>query len=119
MTSSIKNSVQLIGNIGKDINMMSLDNGSKKASITLATNEYYTNNKGEKVKQTDWHNLVAWGKTAEMMNEALSKGNEVAIQGKLTNRSYTTNEGVTKYITEIVVNEFFKIARTNKENIDN
>lgn len=107
--SNIKNSVQLIGNIGKDISVTTFDSGSKKASIILATNEYYTNNKGEKVKQTEWHNLVAWGHTAENMAGSLTKGAEVAIQGKLTNRSYQDKEGVTRYVTEVVVNEFYKI----------
>ncbi|MBK9736262.1 MAG: single-stranded DNA-binding protein [Saprospiraceae bacterium] len=115
MNSSIKNSVQLIGNIGKDLNLTSFDNGTKKLSFVLATNDFFTNNKGEKVKQTEWHNLVAWGKTAEMMSDSLSKGSEVAIQGKLTNRSYEGKDGLTKYITEVVVNEFFKIARVAKE----
>ncbi len=78
----------------------------------MATNEYYTNKSGEKVKQTDWHNMVAWGKTAEMMAESLTKGNEVAVHGKLTSRSYTDKEGVTKYTTEIVVNDFYRIARS-------
>jgi single-strand DNA-binding protein len=112
MTSSLKNSVQLIGNMGKDVVLTTFDNGNKKAALVLATNDYYTNNKGEKVKQTEWHNLIAWGKTAELMAESLNKGSEVAIQGKLTNRSYTDKDGNTRYVTEIVVNEFFKIARS-------
>ena len=112
MTSSLKNSVQLIGNMGKDVVLTNFDNGNKKAALVLATNDFYTNNKGEKVKQTEWHNVVAWGKTAELMAESLSKGSEVAIQGKLTNRSYTDKDGNTKYVTEIVVNEFFRIARS-------
>ena len=112
MTSSLKNSVQLIGNMGKDVVLTTFENGNKKAALVLATNDYYTNNKGEKVKQTEWHNLIAWGKTAELMAESLNKGSEVAIQGKLTNRSYTDKEGNTRYVTEIVVNEFFKIARS-------
>ena len=78
----------------------------------IATNDYYTNNKGEKIKQTEWHNLVAWGKTAEMMAESLTKGNEIAIQGKLTSRSYEDKDGVTRYITEILVNEFYKLNKT-------
>ena len=113
MTSSIKNSVQLIGNMGKDVLLTTFDNGNKKAVIVLATNDYYTNNKGEQVKQTEWHNLVAWGKTAELMAETLNKGSVVAIQGKLTNRSYTDKDGQTKYITEIIVNEFYKIAHSS------
>jgi len=112
MTNSLKNSVQLIGNIGKDIVLSTFDNGNKKASMVIATNDYYTNNKGEKVKQTEWHNLIAWGKTAELMAESIAKGNEVAIHGKLTSRSYTDKEGATKYVTEIIVNDFYKIARS-------
>ena len=112
MMNTIKNSVQLVGNIGKDVQLVSFDNGSKKASIVLATNESYTNTKGEKVKSTSWHNLIAWGKTAEQMASSIQKGNEVSIVGKLSNRTYTDKDGITKYITEVVVNEFFKVART-------
>ncbi len=109
--SNIKNSVQLIGNIGKDITVTTFDSGSKKASITLATNDYYTNNKGEKVKQTEWHNLVAWGNIADFMAESLTKGSEVAITGKLSSRSYQDKDGVTRYVTEVIVNEFYKLSR--------
>ncbi len=113
MANIIKNSVQLIGNLGKDVALTTFDKGRVKAVITIATNDYYTNNKGEKVQQTEWHNLVAWGKTAEMMAQTLSKGNEVAIQGKLTNRSYEDKDGITRYITEILVNEFYKLSRND------
>lgn len=112
MTNSLRNSVQLIGNIGKEISLATFDKGTKKASVVIATNDYFTNNKGEKVKQTEWHNLVAWGKTAELMAESLSKGNEIAVQGKLSSRSYEDKEGNTKYITEVIVNEFYKLNRT-------
>ena len=112
MTNSLKNSVQLIGNIGKDVTLSTFEKGTKKLSLVIATNDYYTNNKGEKIKQTEWHNLVAWGKTAEMMAESLTKGNEIAIQGMLTSRSYEDKDGVTRYITEILVNEFYKLNKT-------
>ena len=112
MTNSLKNSVQLIGNIGKDITLSTFEKGTKKASLVIATNDFYTNNKGEKIKQTEWHSLVAWGKTAELMSESLTKGNEIAIQGKLSSRSYEDKEGVTRYITEVIVNEFYKLNRT-------
>ena len=112
MTNSLKNSVQLIGNLGKDVTLSTFDKGTKKVSLVIATNDYFTNNKGEKIKQTEWHNLVAWGKTAELMSESLTKGNEIAIQGKLSSRSYEDKEGVTRYITEIIVNEFYKLNRT-------
>jgi len=117
MMNTLKNSVQLIGNIGRDVEMVNFETGNKKASVTLATSDYYTNNLGEKVKQTEWHNLIAWGKTAELMVQLLRKGSEVAIQGKLTSRSYTDKAGVTRYITEIVVNEFISLSRADKSKV--
>lgn len=111
MNNTIKNSVHLVGNVGKEVQLLSFDNGNKKASLIMATNEYYTNTKGEKVKQTDWHHLVAWGKTAEEMATSLFKGNEIAIHGKINNRTYVDKTGSTKYITEIVVSEFLKITK--------
>lgn len=117
MTNSIKNSVQLIGNLGKDVVLTNFDNGNKKATLTVATNEYFVNAKGEKVKQTEWHNLVAWGKTAEAMGETLNKGAEVAVHGKLTSRSYADKDGTTKYITEVIVHDFYKIARQPSEEL--
>ena len=109
--NTLRNSVQLIGNLGKDIEIKSFDNGSKLAKFSLATNEYYKNNKGEKVKETQWHNVVAWGKTAELMEKLLSKGSEIAVRGKLTHRSFDDKEGVTRYISEIVAQEFVKITK--------
>lgn len=110
--NTLRNSVQLIGNLGKDVLIKTFENGNKVARFSLATNEYYKNNKGEKVQETQWHNIVAWGKTAEFMEKSLSKGSEVAIKGKLTHRSYNDKDGATKYLTEIVAQEFVKM---NKE----
>jgi single-strand DNA-binding protein len=112
MTPMLKNNVQLIGHLGKDVALTVFDNGNKKASLSLATNEYYTDKNGEKAKQTEWHNLVAWGKTAELMASSLSKGNEVAVYGKISSRTYEDKEGTTKYITEILVNDFYRIAKS-------
>lgn len=109
----LKNNVQLIGHLGKDVALTVFDNGNKKASLSLATNDYYTDKNGEKVKQTEWHNLVAWGKTAELMASNLSKGNEVAIHGKISSRTYEDKEGTTRYITEILVNDFYRIAKSD------
>ena len=114
MTSSLKNSVQLIGNTGKDVVLTTFENGNKKAALVLATNDYYTNNKGEKVKQTEWHNLVAWGKTAELMGSLGTKGAKIAIAGKIANRSYEDKTGVKKYITEIIVDEFMLVSQKAK-----
>ncbi|MCE2789630.1 MAG: single-stranded DNA-binding protein, partial [Saprospiraceae bacterium] len=117
MTNSIRNSVQLIGNLGKDVVLTNFDNGNKKAALTVATNDFFINAKGEKVKQIEWHNIVAWGKTAELMADSLSKGVEVANHGKLTSRSYADKDGSTKYITEIIVQDFYKIARQASDEV--
>jgi single-strand DNA-binding protein len=111
MLSNIKNLVQIVGHVGKDVVITSFDNGNKKATTIVATNEYYTNKTGEKVKQTDWHRIIAWGKTAEDLALCFKKGTEVAIHGKLSNRSFTDAQGNTRHITEIIVSEFYKIAK--------
>ncbi len=116
MYNTLKNSVHLIGNVGKEVEIINFETGNKKTSFSLATSDYYTNNQGEKVKQTEWHNLIAWGKSAEIMAKILRKGDEVAIQGKLTSRSYTDKNDVTRYVTEIVVNEFIKLSKNDKNN---
>jgi single-strand DNA-binding protein len=108
--STLKNQVQLIGNLGKDIELKTFDNGLILAKATIATTEYFKNNKGEKTQDTQWHNVVAWGKTAEYMGQVLKKGDEVAIKGKLVYKNYQNAEGKTQYITEIVTNEFMKMG---------
>jgi single-strand DNA-binding protein len=107
---ALKNKVQLIGNLGQNPEIKTLDGGKKLAKFSLATSETYRNAQGEKVKETQWHNLVAWGKTAEIAEKYLSKGSEVAIEGKLTNRSYNDKEGNKKYITEVQVNEILMLG---------
>lgn len=103
--NNLRNHVQLMGRLGQDPEIINLDSGKKLAKFSLATNEYYTNAKGEKVENTDWHNVVAWGKTAEIIENYVTKGQEVLISGKLTNRSYETKEGEKRYITEVVCNQ--------------
>ena len=102
---SLRNKVALIGHTGKEVEIFNFENGSRKASVTLATNDYYTNANGEKVEETQWHNLVAYGKTAEVMEKYMPKGKEIAIEGKLTYRSYDDKDGVKRMITEIRVEE--------------
>ena len=113
--NTLKNSVTLIGNLGKEVELKELSNGNKVARIVLATNDFYKNNKGEPITETQWHNLVAWGKTAEFMANNLSKGSEVAIQGKLVHRSYEDKDGNMRYVSEVKVNEFMKVSRQEKE----
>ncbi len=113
--NSLRNSVQLIGHLGKDPELKKLEDGKVLTRITLATNDTYKNNKGEKVTSTQWHNLIAWGKTAEFMEKFLTKGKEIAIQGKLMHRSYEDKEGVTRYFTEVLVNEFMLLSKSKQE----
>ena len=103
--NALRNKVQLIGNLGMNPEVKVLDGGKKLAKMSIATNESYKNAKGELVKETQWHNLVAWGKTADIIEKYLTKGSEVAIDGKLMSRTYTDKEGTKRYITEIQVNE--------------
>ena len=102
---ALKNKVQLIGNLGNAPEIKSIESGKKMARFSIATNENYRNAKGEKVTETTWHNLVAWGKVAELAEKFLQKGTEVVIEGKLINRSYTDKDGIKKYISEVQVNE--------------
>ena len=111
--NALRNKVQLIGNLGMNPEVRELDGGRKVAKFTLATNEYYNNKAGEKVQDTQWHNIVAWGKTADLMEQLLAKGKEVLVEGKLTSRSWDDKEGNKRYITEIVANDF--LLMTPKE----
>ena len=113
--NNLKNSVQLIGNLGRDVELKEIANGSKVAKFTLATNDYYKNNKGELVKETQWHSIVAWGKTAELMAKVLKKGSNVVLQGKLVHRTYEDKEGNIKYTSEVKVNEFINMTKAEKE----
>jgi single-strand DNA-binding protein len=108
--NNLKNKVQLIGNLGMNPEIKTLESGKKLAKFSIATNESYKNAKGEKVEDTQWHNLIAWGKTADIIEQYLQKGNEVAIEGKLSNRSYEDKDGNKRYVTEIVVNELLMLG---------
>lgn len=102
---ALKNKVQLIGNLGNAPEIKTLENNKKIAKFSLATNETYRNHLGEKVQETQWHNLVAFGKIAELCEQFLTKGTEVAIEGKLNHREYTDSNGVKRFVTEVQVNE--------------
>ena len=103
--NAMKNRVQLIGHVGQEPEVKNLEGGKKVATISIATNDYYMNAKGEKVEQTEWHKATAWGKTAEIIEKFVTKGKEVAIDGKLTHRSYDDANGVKRFITEVLINE--------------
>jgi single-strand DNA-binding protein len=108
---ALKNKVQLIGNLGNAPEIKTLDSGKKMARFSIATNESYRNQKGEKITDTEWHLLVAWGKVADLAEQYLQKGSEIAIEGKLTHRDYTDNDGIKRYITEVEVNEILLLDK--------
>jgi single-strand DNA-binding protein len=105
----MRNKVTLIGNLGADPEFKETES-YKLVKVPIATNESYKNTQGEVVKETMWHNLVAWGKTAEFMTKHLKKGSEVVIEGKLINRNYTDKAGTKKYVTEVQVNDLVLVG---------
>ena len=110
MYAALRNKVQLIGNLGQTPEIKTFDGGRKMARFSVATNETYRNAKGEKVKETQWHNLIAWGKLAEIVEKYLTKGKEVAVEGKLIHRSYNDKEGNKKYVSEVEVSELLMLG---------
>lgn len=103
--NNIRNRVRLIGNTGGDPEILTLESGKKLAKFSLATNESYVDSKGEKVTETQWHHLTAWGKTAELIEKYVNKGKELAVEGKITYRTYEDKNGDKRYSTEIVVDD--------------
>jgi single-strand DNA-binding protein len=109
--STLKNKVQLIGHVGNDPEIKTFDGGKKLAKLSIATNESYKNDKGEKVEETQWHNLIAWGKTAEIIEKYVVKGKEIAIEGKLSHKSYEDKNGEKRYVTEVVIDELLMLGK--------
>ena len=111
--NTLKNHVQLIGNVGQEPTITNLESGKKVARFSIATNENYQNDKGEKVQTTDWHTVVAWGKTAEIIEKYAGKGKEIGISGKLRTRTYTTDDGNQRYVTEVEAREILLLGSKN------
>ena len=109
--NGLRNKVQLIGHVGQEPEIKNFEEGKKVAAFSIATNESYTNDKGEKVEQTEWHKVVAWGKVAEIIEKYVTKGKEIAIEGKLTHRSYEDKNGEKRYTTEVVANELLLLGK--------
>ena len=109
--NALRNKVQLIGNLGMNPEVKTLDSGKKLAKVSIATNENYKNAKGERVTDTQWHNLIIWGKLADVVEKYTKKGTEVAVEGKLINRNYTGKDGVKRYISEVQVSEMLILSK--------
>ncbi len=112
---NIRNQVRLIGNLGRDPEFREISNGRKMARFSLATNEYYVGDQGEKMSETQWHQVVAWGKLAEICERLLHKGSEVVLDGRLNTRSYNDKEGARRTYTEVVALEMAVMDRRSAE----
>jgi single-strand DNA-binding protein len=113
--NALRNKVQLIGHLGSKIELKTLESGKIVGNVSIATNESYKNQKGEKITETTWHRLVIWGKNAELIEKYTDKGSEIAIEGKISNRDYSDKDGVKRYISEIVVNEFLLMGSSERK----
>lgn len=113
---ALRNKVQLIGHVGQKPQTRTLEGDKKMVRFSVATSESYRNAQGVKVTDTQWHNLVAFGKVAEIAEKYLDKGTEVALEGKLVNRNYTDKQGAKKYVTEIQISELLLLgSKTHTE----
>ena len=111
----LNNKVQLTGHLGSNPDIRVTDKGKKHARFSLATNEFYRNSNGDTISNTYWHNLVAWGKVADIAEKYLDKGSEVVIEGKLVNRNYNGKDGNKKFITEVQINEMLLLGEKKKK----
>lgn len=111
--SNIRNRVSLIGRTGKDAEIVEIKNDKKMAKLSLATNDFFYNAEGEKIEDTQWHNLVFFGKPAEIAEKFVKKGQKIAVDGKVVNRSYESKEGEKKYVSEVHVNEIELLEKLN------
>jgi single-strand DNA-binding protein len=109
--NNLRNKVTLIGHLGADPEIKVFDSGKKKVKLSLATSDSFKNANGEKVEQTHWHNIIVWGKSADIAEKYLKKGSEIAVDGKIQYRSYEDKNGEKKYITEIMLNDFLMLGK--------
>jgi len=110
----MKNRVQLIGNLGAAPEVRNLNSGKKVAQFSIATSETYKNSAGERVQETQWHQVVVWNKLAEIAENYLEKGKRVAVEGKLTYRSYEDKNGVKRYVTEVLASDILMLDKKEK-----
>ena len=111
MMSTLRNKVQLIGNLGQNPEIINFENGNKLAKINIATNEGYRNAEGERIETTQWHRAIAWGKQADILEQYVVKGQEIGIDGKLVTRAYETKEGEKRYATEVQISEIVLLGK--------
>ena len=110
--NTLKNNVQLIGNIGNAPEIISFENGKKLAKFSLATKEFFINADGEKATETQWHSLVAWGRQAEIIEKYLKRGQKITVEGKLVNRTYETKDGEKRTKTEVHIQKLLMLMKS-------
>lgn len=113
--STLKNKVNLIGRLGAKPEAQTFESGTKKVRLSIATNESFKDKSGNWTENTQWHNVVAWGKVCDRIEKVLDKGSEVVIEGRLVNRSYETKAGEKRFTTEIEMNDFMVLTPTKKD----
>lgn len=111
---NLRNKVQLIGFLGQDVELKKLTTGSSLAKFSIGTSETYKDAKGERVTETQWHNIIIWGKLAEVVAEYTTKGSEIALEGKLVTRTYDDKDGNKRYVTEVVANDVLFLNSAKK-----
>ena len=111
--NSLRNKVQLIGNLGQNPEVRTFENGKSVARFSLATTDSYRDASGKKITETQWHNLIAWGSLAKTIEKFLVKGSEVAVEGKLTHRTFDDKDGKKCYYTEVVLNDMVMLRNKN------
>ena len=109
--NSLRNKVQLIGRLGQDPEIITFEDGGKMAKFSLATDESYKDKNGQKVERTFWHSIVMKNGLVNVVENYVTKGQEIAIEGRLTNRSWDDKDGNKRYSTEVVVNELLMFSK--------
>jgi len=109
--NALRNKVQLIGRLGQDPEIVNFENGKQLAKFSLATDDSYKDQNGQRVERTDWHNVVVWGNLVKVVENYVTKGKEIAVEGKLTTRSWEDKEGIKRYTTEVVCNEILLLSK--------
>ncbi len=107
------NKVTLVGNVGDDPQVNTTNENGRVAKFSIATNEYFKDKEGKEIKKTEWHRVVAWNKKAELVKDYVKKGDPIYVEGKLHTSSWEDKEGVKKYSTEIVCDNFLFLSSKN------
>jgi len=111
--NTLRNKVQLIGRLGQNPELRSFENGKAVAKFSMATEDSYRDASGKKITETQWHNIAAWGNLAKIAEKYLIKGSEVAVEGRLTHKTYDDKDGKKCYFTEVVLNDMVMLRGGN------